>query len=398
VLCVDENLVMRIAFLTASISRNAGGLYDATRLLARQLSQEGTLSVSVVGLMDEWTTDDHKGWLGLDVHAASVRGPRSLGYAPAMRVALDNRVLDVLHTHGLWMYPSIASLMWVRRHGRPYIVSPHGMLDKWALNNSYWKKRAARLLYEDAHLRGANCLHALCLAEYEAIRGFGLKNPVCVIPNGINLPDRQTIPPPAWRKRVPENNRILLYLGRLHPKKGLASLLRAWRRAYACAEAKSWALVIAGWDQGGHEAELKELANNFGIRSVYFVGPQFEEAKQASYACADAFVLPSISEGLPMTVLEAWSYRLPVMITPACNLPEAFDVGTSIQIEPIEESIAEGLAKLFRMDNGSRIEMGQRGYELAAQRFSWPRIAQEMMTVYRWVLGKGTKPDCVQID
>ena len=100
-----------------------------------------------------------------------------------------NADLDVLSVHGLWKYCSVGSQRWHRRTGRPYVVHPHGMLEPWALRNAMWKKRVAALLYENQHLHGAACLRALSEAEAESIRSYGLRNPICVIPNGVDLPD-----------------------------------------------------------------------------------------------------------------------------------------------------------------------------------------------------------------
>lgn len=389
---------MKIGMLTASLSRNAGGLYDATRLLTRDLQQSPGCEVEVFGLEDEFTSQDISGWPGLNTNALHVVGPNSFGYAPDLGRRITHAGLDLLHNHGLWMYPSRASLMWAKSTNKPYLISPHGMLDAWAINNSRWKKRLVGLLYEDAHLHGAACLHALCEAELEAIRAHGFRNPVCVIPNGIDLPDTQPANKPAWESLVPANGRVLLYLGRIHPKKGLVNLLQAWKMASQdSGDSGPWVLVIAGWDQGGHEAELKSLATGLGISSsVFFVGPQFDEAKHASYGRADAFILPSISEGLPIVVLEAWAHGLPVLMTPQCNLPEGFSAHAAIKVAPDAASIAEGLMSLLSLPDQERLALGVHGRRLVKDYFMWPRIAAQMLEVYRWVLGQDEKPACVK--
>ena len=158
----------------------------------------------------------------------------------------------------------------------------------------------------------------------------------------------------------------------------------------------TWVMVIAGWDQGGHAAELKSLATNLDIdSSIFFVGPQFDEAKYASYARADAFVLPSFSEGLPMVILEAWAHGLPVLMTPQCNLPEGFSSQSAVRIEPAKASISAGLITLFSMMDQERVAMGARGELLVKDKFTWPHIAEQMLAVYHWVLGQGQKPNCV---
>lgn len=387
---------MKIGLLTASISRRAGGLYDATRHLAGSLHNP-PLEIQVFGLTDPDTARDRAGWGQLPIQTFAVRGPRFFGYAPTLAPALSVANLDLLHVHGLWMYPSAASRQWSQRQQKPTIITPHGMLDPWAVRNAQWKKRLVGWLYENAHLRDAACLHALCAAEAEAIRAYGLRNPICIIPNGIDSPAATSAEPTPWQAALPADAKVLFYLGRLHPKKGLPHLLSAWAAAHVASEhAEPWHLVIAGWDQGGHEAELKAQAEQLGLQTrVHFVGPQFDAAKHASYCRADACILPSFSEGLPMTVLEAWSYGLPVLMIPQCNLPEGFQADAAIQINPEPERIAQGLAALFALPDHERTAMGERGRVLVEQHFNWPHIAQQMLSVYRWVLGQGDKPDCL---
>ncbi len=386
---------MKVAFLTASLSRRAGGLLPIMRELPGELSRVG-LRLTVFGLRDEYTDEDAASWNGAEIRTYEVAGPRSFGYAPLLWRGLKALDADLVHTHGLWMYPSVVSLRWARSRGKPCLISPHGMLDPWALRHSAWKKRLAGWLYEDRNLGGAACIHALCEAEAASVRAYGLRNPVCVIPNGVDVPENARAFAPGWADGVPEQAKVLLYLGRLHPKKGLPNLLRTWGSLLPAAR-REWVLVVAGWDQGGHEAELKRMGRELGLgNSVVFVGPQFGEQKEASFGRADAFVLPSFSEGLPVTVLEAWAYGLPVLMTPQCNLPEGFQASAALRIEPDPESIGRGLVELLGMSDAERREMGRRGRRLVEGKFSWPRIAAEMKSVYEWVLGGGPKPDSVR--
>ena len=194
--------------------------------------------------------------------------------------------------------------------------------------------------------------------------------------------------------------KVLLYLGRLHPKKGLLNLLRAMHEVHRCADEqpRSWHLVIAGWDQNGHRAQLEAFAAQCGMAGfVHFVGPQYGDAKRATLCAADAFVLPSVSEGLPMAVLEAWAHGLPVLMTPQCNLPEGFTAGAALRIEHDPQSISHGLRTFFSMPEDERRAIGIRGAQLAATHFSWASAAERMQHVYRWLLGMSPRPDCVQV-
>jgi poly(glycerol-phosphate) alpha-glucosyltransferase len=288
---------------------------------------------------------------------------------------------------------------WALRHGRPYVVSPHGMLDHWALSHGRLKKRAASAIYEFRHLRGAACLHALCDAELRAIRAFGLRNPVCVIPNGVELVRGQVSQPAAWRARLPERAKVLLYLGRIHPKKGLLALLRAWTELCRAGREKvgHWYLVIAGWDQYGYQAQLEASLPADIADQIRFVGPQFGTDKEATLSSSDAFILPSLSEGLPMAVLEAWAHALPVLMTRHCNIPEGFSANAALAIEPTPDGIARQLYAFFATSEDRRQAMGRRGCQLVTERFSWPSIAAQLKAVYLWISGRGPRPDCVRL-
>lgn len=387
---------MKIGVLTGSMSRQAGGLFWSVRHLARSTQAAGC-GVEVFAARDGDSARDLSQWAGVDLQVLEKRGPTAFGFMPELNRALDASDPELLHTHGIWMYPSLATLQWSRRTGRPYLISPRGMLDPWAVRHSRWKKRLVGWWFEHDHLRGARCIHALCAAEAEAIRAFGLRNPICVIPNGIDLP-ADTVPAEQARGfAVPEGSRVLLYIGRLHPKKNLLALIDAWSLAASRdGMGQDWHLIIAGWDQGDYEATLKARVAALGLQSrILFPGPLFGADKDDALRHADAFVLPSLSEGLPMAVLEAWAYRLPVLMTPQCNLPEGFAAGAALAMEPEVVSLAEGLTAFFSLDAEAQRAMGGRGRRLVESRFTWPRIAAEMCAVYDWVLGRGEQPNCL---
>jgi len=196
-----------------------------------------------------------------------------------------------------------------------------------------------------------------------------------------------------------------------------------------------WQFVIAGWDQGGHGEELKLLCKELGLsfserpasellsknqvpiplrqagyggqgtkneargtkngEHIAFAGPVFGETKGALLRRADAFILPSFSEGLLMAVHEAWAYGLPVLMTDHCNLPEGFREGAALRIGTEASSIAEGMRELFQGSCQDLKTMGAKGRSLVEERFTWPTVAAQMKEVYEWVLGCGGKPGSV---
>lgn len=393
---------MKVVHTVMSISRKAGGLQGAVLSLGRALLRERS-SVQVLGLADEFSSADEPMWAPLRTRSLPTVGPAAFGYAPRLLTEMIEHDPDVVHCHGLWLYPSLATLRWRARTGRPYVVSPHGMLEREVeMRQSRLKKAWALRLYQGRHLREAACLHALCEAELRDIRAMGLRNPVCVIPNGVEppAPDPDESVPAPWGGGAGEGRKTLLYLGRVARKKGLTELLRALAlvRDRDRQLADDWRLVVVGWEIDNHRAELEQLAGELRLgESVRLVGPLFGEGKAAAYRNADAFVLPSMSEGLPLVVPEAWSYGLPVLMTPQCNLPEGEAAGAAICAEPSPEALAAGLARLFGMGDAELGAMGARGRALAGETFSWPRIGAQMTLVYEWLTRGGTPPATVRL-
>jgi glycosyltransferase involved in cell wall biosynthesis len=426
--------MIKSAHLTGPVSRNAGGLFDAVSRLA-QIQQRQGMDVKVFGLYDEFADVDLQAWHPAPVAAFKPSWPKMMGRSTEFFEGLNAFAPDISHTHGLWLYPSIAAKNYSRKNNLPYLISPHGMLDPWALKNSRWKKWVAWRLFERKHLSGARCLRALCASEAHSIQQLQLKNNIAIIPNGIDLPEIEMLKRgkqkaesrnSPWQEVIEPGRKVLLYLGRIHPKKGLVNLLKAWAKnqksEIGSRKSEEWVLVIAGWDQGGHEAELKRLCaelqihfgdirvekaesriefqlpafkNVSGQKSVVFLGPQFNEAKAVCYHHCDAFVLPSFSEGLPMVVLEAWAYSKPVIMTPECNLPEGFPAGAALKVEANEISLIAGLNELQCMTAEDRMAMGSRAHDLVVERFTWSRVGQQLQAVQEWILGGGAKPDCI---
>jgi glycosyltransferase involved in cell wall biosynthesis len=354
--------------------------------------------VRVFAVEDSNSAEDLSGWTPVPVELFRPLGPRRFSYAPGLNAGLHASDVDVLAHHGLWRYTSIAARRWHAATGKPYVVSPHGMLDAWALQNSRSRKRIAAAAFENGHLRHASCIRALCASEVDAIRNYGLSNPIALIPNGVE------IPPPAPSSHAPwdridgfQGAKILLSLGRLHPKKNLIGLVQAWKRLQKGDRAEaSWRLVIAGWDEGDYARELRDCIDDLRLdRHVWLAGPLFGSVKEAAYRCAAAFVIPSLSEGLPMVVLEAWAHALPVVMTPECNLPEGMAAGAAIALGADPAAIAEGLQKLFGMTSDELQTMGAAGLRLVRERFTWSTVTTQMLEVYRWVIGNGLRPECV---
>jgi len=362
----------RIGLLTGPVSRLGGGVFEAVALHAELVRAEGGTPV-VIGLADAFAAQDRPRFADAEVTACPVRGPRQIGFAPHMIPALLAARLDVLHLHGIWLYSSRAGLVWARKTGRPYVVSPHGMLDPWITARGRWKKALARLGYERASWRRANLLHALTDREAADITRETGRDDAVVIPNAG--PTARANPPTA---RPP----VITYLGRIHPKKNVLTLIEAWDRlASGNAVPGGAELVIAGWGERGHVAELEARAAH-ASHCVRFIGPVHGSAKRDLFAQARFLALPSFSEGLPMAMLEAWAEGVPTLMSSECNLPQGFASGAAIDCGTAIDRIASAMAEALAMPDARWHAMSQAALSLAHGEFDLHTVARRWAMTY----------------
>lgn len=370
---------LRIGLLTASASRLGGGVFEAVVQQAGMIRELGG-EARIFALADAESARDAERFAPSRVEHLAVTGPGQIGFAPGLVRRLLAAELDLLHLHGIWMYPSRAGLVWARRTGRPYLVSPHGMLDPWITGRGRWKKWLARLGYERASWAAASHLHALTGDEARDIAAESGRDDSLIIPNPAPAVVTGSIGP-----RGPK----VLYLGRIHPKKNLAALVDAWNRLVAGGRLLDGArLTIGGWGDAG-DVEMLRAALRDAALSIEFVGPLFGEAKAAALADARFVVLPSESEGLPMAMLEAWAAGAPTIMTDACHLPEGFAAGAALRCATDADSIAAALARGLALADDDWQAMAKAARDLCNGPFSGRQIAARWAQVYRDLAGTG---------
>lgn len=382
-----------IAVVTGSLSPRAGGMYFSSRIPANLLSARGS-RVSVIGLRDDLYDEYASTWSVGDLRALKRRGPGGLLSTRSMVQALHALRPELIHLRGLWGPNSLAVWRWSRSRDVKVVISPHGMLDEGAIRFSSIKKRMAAMMYERRNLNHASVVHALNSDEARSIRAFGVRAPVATIPNGVDLSKY-----PATRSASPESSREMLFLSRIHPKKGLLPLLQGWGlvRDRDRELSRPWRLKIAGWDDGGHLAALQSAVRELGLSElVSFVGPLFDQEKRDAVAASAGLILPSFSEGLPIAVLEAWAARRPVLMSSHCNLPEGFEAGAALQLEPNAASICDTLESFFRLSEDQRTSMGEAGRRLVEERYDWAKIVDHFTELYAWTLG-ASRPAFVDV-
>ena len=360
----------RIGLLTASASRQGGGVFEAVVRQAALVGAAGGTPV-VVALHDADADADRARFGDAAVHHVVVRGPQQIGWAPGLNAVLTAADVDLLHLHGIWMYPSRAGARWAAATRRPYIVSPHGMLDPWITARGRWKKALARRGYERRNWRTASVLHALTDDEAADVARETGRHDTVVIPNAA--------PPaePADRER-----HGALYLGRIHPKKNIVALIAAWASVATGAST----LIIAGWGEAAHVREvtdaIEDLGEGCGHPSIRYVGAVHGAAKKTLLDGVRWLILPSLSEGLPMVVLEAWAAGTPTIMTDACHLPEGFATGAALPCGPDIDTLAAALRAALATGGDAWQRRSTAALQVARGPFSAAAVSARWVDVY----------------
>ena len=297
--------------------------------------------------------------------------------------------VDGVHIHGLWETSVTVAARLARAAGKPYVVSAHGMLEPWALANKALKKRIYSALLERTNLQGAACLHALTETEAEDYRRFGCRQPIAVIPNGVDAPESADAT--LFLERFPDlaGKKILLFLGRIHFKKGLDLLVSAW--AAIAKRFPDAIVVLAGPDSENSLAPVQKLIEEYGITNrVVFTGMLDAGLKWSALAAATCFVLPSYSEGLSVAVLEALSMGVPVIASEQCHIPEVEASGAGWIITTEVHPLQLALTSVLENAPPVNAQIGQRGQSLA-EAYRWQVVAGKMAELYGWISG-GPRP------
>ena len=311
-------------------------------------------------------------------------------YSPRFRsvvrqICVDRHV-DILHDHGIWLPNNHAAIGVARERNIPLVVSPRGMLEPWSLAYRAWKKRIAWTLYEKRDLASARAFCATSIEEATSIRKCGCRQPIAVVPNGVEVPASAG---PRWTKSVPKT---ALFLSRIHPKKGLLLLVEAWKRA----QPPNWRVVVAGPDEGGHRRIVERAVSEAGLRYAFdFVGPADDSAKGALLRQADVLILPTMSENFGVVIAEALAYMVPVIATTGVPWSGLADHACGWWVRPEVGEIARAIREVAALSDSEREAMGMRGRLWVEREFSWPSAAKRMLSVYEWIVNGGRAPDCV---
>jgi len=349
-----------------------------TTLLSVQAAEKGASEILKDGYRDRRFAGKY----------ASVPILGHLRASSGLGCALRSSNVDVIHNHGLWLMPNLQA-GWAATLGRtPLVVGPRGMLNPSALKFSGMKKQVFWRLLQGPVIRRASCLHATSDQEYQEMRNFGLRNPIAVIPHGIELPEA---PNPIMTGEV---DRVVLYLGRIHPIKGLDRLVRSWARVEA--RHSEWRLRIIGPDERGHAGELRALVRQEGLSRVSIEPAIFGKEKHNTYLEAELFVLPSLNENFAVTVAEALAVGIPVIATKGAPWDGLERMGCGWWIDHGVEPLVTALATAMAMPREALKAMGAKGRKWMRQDFSWERVARDMLAMYLWLAREAEPPSTVR--
>jgi glycosyltransferase involved in cell wall biosynthesis len=288
---------------------------------------------------------------------------------------------DVVHTHCLFM-PIVSAANWICRSRRvPFVMTPHGMLEPWALTQKAWKKKLYYTAIEQPALRLAKAIHVLTSVEKEQVRSFGLEQAM-VIPNGIHRHEFESLPDPnLFYQQFPHTRDkiLILFLGRLDPKKGLDLLAPAFAAVHQ--QYPQTHLVIAGPDMIGYLPTVQAFFDDLDLADqVTFTGMLSGERKLAALAAASFYVCPSYSEGFSMSVLEGMAAGLSCVITEGCNFAEASEVAHIV--EATSDAIADALIRALKTLPQAQ-QTGARARDFVFQHYTWEKAATRLLDAYR---------------
>lgn len=385
-------MTLRIAHVVADLHPKSGGPSRTVTYLSDALAETG-VDVSLFSQSREQEPFIAPANAQVRLNMARSVSPWRLKLGLPLKRALREELAlnppDILHSHGLWLPVNHWATQLARHRCIPLIIHPRGMLEPWALGHRALKKSLAMALFQRSDLCMAHTFVATSAMEYRNIRELGFKQPVAIIPNGIFFDSSQSDPIPS-----PQRSNTVLFLSRIHPKKGLRELITAW----SALRPNDWRLCIAGPDEDGHLAEMMQLVSQLNLATqVDFIGEVNDVGRQKLFNLSKLFVLPTHSENFGLVVVEALAQGLPVITTKGAPWEdlETYRCGWWV------ERGAEALIPALRSAMGLAPDAWQSMSENACayvRRYDWRNIAYSMKATYSWVLGRGNMPDCVHLE
>lgn len=320
----------------------------------------------------------------------------SLGRSPQMLDALKQAcaTADIVHSNGVWMLPNVypaQAIATLPPGQRPKLVTaPHGTFAPWALHHHALRKKLfGRFGGQYAALAATDMWHATVKEEYDDIRRLGYRQPIAIVPNGVDVPLHIEEPRTQHRR--------MFFLSRIHPKKKPDLLLRCWAKLEK--EFPEWTLSIVGPDKDNPYAdEMKQLAQQLRCQRVTFEGELKGDDKYRFMAASDCEVLPTITENFGIVVAEALACQTPVICSQGAPWQGLENEKCGWWIPLNDDAFTETMRKVMQTPRETLQEMGARGRAWMQRDYAWSGIGAKMKAAYAWLLGQGDRPDWVITD
>ena len=382
---------MRVAHIASLYGSDVskGGVARAASLLARGQARIGadvSVFASSADVAGDLETREGEDQGGVSVHSFSIRRGSRLSFPGAFLQACKERMgeFDIIHIHGIWSFPGTWGALAARRGHVPYVISPQGMLNDWAMRFRAYKKIPYWYAVERHSVLRASWIHFATEEERRQAQAWVGRQKSKVIPIGLDLREFAALPPRGEfrdRYRIPRDVPVLAFLGRIHPIKGLNVLLGALARVKA--EVPELILAVAGPDENGHRSGLERLAQDLGIDGrVRWLGTIEEKTKLGFLVDADVFVLPSFSENFGLAAVEAMAVGCPVVLGRGVNIaPQVEACGAGWVVSTEAEALASAIVEALRNPE-ARQAAGKAGQRLVADRYDGEAVAREMLKAY----------------
>ena len=373
---------MKILSFVSSIDLSSGGPSRSVPMLAKGLAELG-VDITLMAIRSE----------NMNIHALEGTSVKLKVISPSFsrreiaKFLADER-FELIQIQSVWEMPYHKVMVEARKLNIPYIVTPRGMLEPWSLSQKKWKKRLAWWLYQRNDVQKSACVFTTAKMEAEHVSALGITTCKAVIPNGI-----ETVGYPC-KSSIEGVKKQVLFLSRVHVKKGIELLFDAWKRIHS--EFAGWQLLVIGNGEAEYIHSLENRVENLGLKDcIKILPPVFGEAKIKVYQESALFCLPSFSENFGMVIAEAMSCGTPVITTTNCPWKILNRTNTGLCIDLSVDNLENALREAMGMDANALYDMGQRASKLIYDNFDYRSVTRKTLRLYEWLLNSGEKPEFV---
>ena len=361
---------LKIFFFVQDISKESGGLGSAVMGLFNSLENKKIeVHIFTSSILDE--KNILKNFQSKIIFLNSKNFLSSLRNINVIYKFFLKNPPDLVHLHGLWKPIPFLGYIFSKIKKIKFVLSPHGMLMPYAVKQKKLKKKLALFLFQRKIIKDAKTIITASSLETLAVRNFNSNIPIECIPHGIKSPKRIT-------KSYSSKNKIALFLGRIHPTKGIKELLEIWSKL----NLPNWELIISGTcDDKIYFGELKKLAAG-NKNNIFFHGPAFGSKKEKLFNKADLFILPTKTENFGITILEAMTYQVPVITTKNAPWQIIKDNSIGWWITDSKNELKKAIIEATSMNIKNLRKMGKDAKNLIKEKYSWEEISLKYLELY----------------